>query len=314
MTKKARSTVDVCICTLQRPGLRDTLASIAAQVLPANVQVRVIVADNDDSPSARELADETAAAFGLDLTYLHAPARNISVARNACLRAASADWLAFIDDDEMATPGWIAQLTATASLTGADVVLGPVRAIYPRGASRWIRKGDFHSTRPTAAHGRIVSGYTCNALIRRDSRAFRNQWFRPDLGRSGGEDTEFFHRLVRAGAAIVFSPNAIVEEVVTPPRANLTWLARRRFRSGQTHAELLMSDEPDYDARIRHAALASAKMSASFAAALFTGPGSVHSRAWFLRGLLHAGVVLRLAGKRSIALYGQSAGDTRGGI
>ncbi len=30
----------------------------------------------------------------------------------------------------------------------ADVVLGPVRALYEPGAPDWMRSGDFHATRP----------------------------------------------------------------------------------------------------------------------------------------------------------------------
>jgi hypothetical protein len=41
--------------------------------------------------------------LSLDCLYVHAPARNISIARNACLDAADAPLIAFIDDDETAT-------------------------------------------------------------------------------------------------------------------------------------------------------------------------------------------------------------------
>ena len=90
--------VDVCVCTFRRASVSDLLASLAKLETPG-WRVRVIVADNDDQPSARETVESAFAAFRLDGRYIHAPARNISVARNACLDAAQAPLVAFIDDD-----------------------------------------------------------------------------------------------------------------------------------------------------------------------------------------------------------------------
>ena len=93
--------VDVCVCTFRRPSVARLLASLASQDLPAATHLRVIVADNDDIPSARETVMRAFADLGLEGVYLHAPARNISIARNACLNAARATLVAFIDDDEV---------------------------------------------------------------------------------------------------------------------------------------------------------------------------------------------------------------------
>ena len=43
----------------------------------------------------------------IDISYIHAPARNISIARNACVEAATGKWIAFIDDDELASENWL---------------------------------------------------------------------------------------------------------------------------------------------------------------------------------------------------------------
>src|SRR3954453_12409000 len=119
------ASVDVGVCTFRRPAVADTLASLASQVLPQGVSLRVIVADNDAEPEARTRVLTAAEAHGLDVVYRHAPARNISLARNACLDAATAEWIAFLDDDETASPGWLAALLAEAQVGGWDAVLGP---------------------------------------------------------------------------------------------------------------------------------------------------------------------------------------------
>jgi len=122
--------LDVCVCTFRRPSVAGLLASLAKQILPPSLRVRVIVADNDDTPSAREIVLDAFQANGLNGIYLHAPERNISIARNACLAAADADLVAFIDDDEVARPDWLAGLIAEQGRAAADVVFGKVNATY----------------------------------------------------------------------------------------------------------------------------------------------------------------------------------------
>ena len=159
--------IDVCVCTFRRPQLAETLRSLGAQRVPPGVAVRIVVADNDHVPSARRVVDALRADLPFELTYVHCPAANISVARNACLDAGEGDFLAFIDDDCIASAGWLAALLAAAEESGADAVLGPVRAIYADAAPGWMRRGDFHSTNPVRVRGEVLTGYTCNVLMRR---------------------------------------------------------------------------------------------------------------------------------------------------
>ncbi|TIT86235.1 MAG: glycosyltransferase family 2 protein, partial [Mesorhizobium sp.] len=51
MAAKTRS-IDICVCTFRRPELADTLRSIAAMDRPAGFEIGVVLADNDDQPSA----------------------------------------------------------------------------------------------------------------------------------------------------------------------------------------------------------------------------------------------------------------------
>ena len=91
--------IDIGVCTFRRPELEQTLRSLAGLALPDGVSVRVIVADNDTSPSARPLVDGLRPSLPFDLLYVHCPVANISIARNACLQNSDGDFLAFIDDD-----------------------------------------------------------------------------------------------------------------------------------------------------------------------------------------------------------------------
>ncbi|RVB28804.1 glycosyltransferase family 2 protein, partial [Mesorhizobium sp. M7A.F.Ca.CA.001.16.1.1] len=275
-----------------------------AMEMPVGFDVRIVVADNDDTPSARDLVAALSRELTVPIHYQHAPARNISIARNACLDASTADFVAFIDDDETATTPWLAELVAMAQQSGAAAVLGPVRARYRPDAPDWMRRGDFHSTLPVWVRGEIQTGYTCNVLLRMGSDSLRGRRFSLARGQTGGEDTEFFDQMHKAGGRIAFSPEAWVEEVVPRSRAAFDWLGRRRFRVGQTHGHLLGSSASGIGLA-KQVGLASAKAIYCFASALPVVVSPVRRNRSVLRGIMHLGVVSGLVGIREIRLYGQ---------
>jgi succinoglycan biosynthesis protein ExoM len=297
-----RLAIDVCICTYHRPSVLDVLAAVAAQEGSDTMAVRVIVADNAALPDARAAICARGSALGLDLVYVHAPAKNISIARNACLAAASGDWIAFLDDDERPSPIWLLELIAEARRGGWDAVLGPVQALYPAQTPRWLRAGDFHSTRPVWVRGGIETGYTGNVLLRRQLIARTGLAFRVEFGRSGGEDIDFFYRFRDTGGRIGFAPGALIHEPVPAERTCLRYLLRRNFRQGQSHARRLQQRPLRGLGLLLHLQIAFAKaLILALAAALQLG--TVPRIRFLTRAALHCGVIARLAGFSEIKLY-----------
>lgn len=295
--------IDISICTFRRPELRATLLSLFDIDVPLDVAVRLIVADNDDEPSARDLVEVLQDRSPFPIRYVHCPRANISIARNACLSESDGDFLAFIDDDETASPGWLRELHAAALHSGADAILGPVRAIYDETSPQWMRKGDFHSTQPVWVNGIIRTGYTCNVLLDMRSPHLIGRRFDLALGQSGGEDTQFFSAMTAAGGEIAYAPQALVEEPVPAKRSSFDWLMRRRFRSGQTHGRILAGQHTG-TARLRQAFIAVSKLSYCAVLAVFTVFLPVTRNRYVLRAALHAGAVSGLLGFREIRQYG----------
>ncbi|MEM8751484.1 MAG: glycosyltransferase family 2 protein [Pseudomonadota bacterium] len=297
----ARESVDVCVCTYRRPHLEQTLRSLAAQNAPG-IAIRMLVADNDEAPTAKPLVEGVAAEVGTPILYLHAPSRNISLARNACLEAAGADWVAFIDDDEVAPPDWLARLRTAAEAEGADVVFGPALAVYPDDAPDWIKAGDYHTNRAPAHDGEVRTGHTCNALMRWRGAAWRDQRFLLEKGRTGGEDVEFFFRLSRGGARLAEAADAPVYEPAAPERLTYDWIKRRRFLAGQFHGA--HSEGPGaFLGRVRLIASAGAKILYCLARAGLAAPRLAERRRWFVRAIFHAGVCAGAMGLRQREQY-----------
>ncbi len=295
--------IDIGICTYRRASLDEALLSLAVLEVPVGTSLRIIVADNDKTPSAKDRVEALRPRIAHEIAYVHCPASNISIARNACLENTTGDFLAFIDDDEDASEDWLVELLATANSTKADAVLGPVRSVYADTAPQWMRVGDFHSTLPVWVAGEIRTGYTCNVLLRLASPHVAGRRFNLALGHTGGEDTEFFSHMHAAGGKIAFAENAYVYEPVTENRAGLGWLAKRRFRFGQTHGRLIQ-ETGSGATRLKQIGLAAAKAGFCYAAALGCVFSAVPRYRYALRGVMHSGVVSGLLGVREIRQYG----------
>ena len=300
--------VDACVCTFRRETIADALRSLGAQNLPAGCELRVIVADNDDEPSARPRVEAAAAQLTIDVIYVHAPARNISIARNACLDASDAEWLAFLDDDEIAPPDWIAKMLARAQEGGFDAVFGPAVAEYDAEAPDWITASDYHSNRIKPRNGEVQTGHTCNALIRRTNPDFASLRFRLEKGRTGGEDTELFFRMWRGGARLGYVEDAPVFEPVNPARLSFAWIRKRKFRAGLSYGAHSLRT---FSAAERTKLFASAAGKAAFSGLMAAMWVFAETRRnfWALRAVFHAGVCAAAFNVAEAELYGTPASE-----
>lgn len=119
MTEAKR--VSVVVPTRDRPELlREALQSIRA-LENESVRFEIIVGDNGTSPDTRKAAED----FGA--IYLHTSTSGAAAARNIAMAAATADYIAFLDDDDVWTPdhihGHLALLDANPDI---DMVLGQI--------------------------------------------------------------------------------------------------------------------------------------------------------------------------------------------
>lgn len=116
--------VDVLVLTYKRPELlAATLDSLVQQRLPADRRMRIIVVDNDAAQSAHATVRRFQTVFG-DIRYVCETEANIAKARNRALSEAHARYVAFIDDDEVASPEWLAALLRTREQYRAPVEIG----------------------------------------------------------------------------------------------------------------------------------------------------------------------------------------------
>jgi succinoglycan biosynthesis protein ExoM len=247
--------VAICICTYERPTeLARTLTAIERLETPSvpDAGIRVIIVDNARSGSAAApvAAWKRTSRFASD--YHREERKGLSHARNAALRAAlasGADYLAFIDDDETPTSGWLESLLAALRGSKAVAAMGPVYPLFAHAPPAWAARGGFYACGNAKPNDLVREGRTGNAIIRCDVLRREGILFESAFNEVGGEDTVFFRHLIARSGGLVEAPDAIVHEWVPPSRLALSWLLRRWFRTGGVEAMLIASSGSSFAAR-----------------------------------------------------------------
>lgn len=232
--------VAVCIPTLKRPDeLCKLLKSIAKQIFPkfgSTPAIQICIVDNDPAASAKQVVDEWRLRFAWPMRYDVEERPGIPFVRNKLVSMAKeAEFIAFIDDDEVATSTWIDELLSAQARFGADVVLGPVVPVYEENPQVWILKGNFH------ASSRFQDGLTpsnlitWNVLIRRSLFSELSVAFEERMALTGGTDVLLGRHLKKHGVEFYWADRALVNEIVPAKRCRVKWLLLRRFRAGTAH-------------------------------------------------------------------------------
>ncbi len=240
----------VCIAThRRRQGLERLLASLVAQ--ESSPLFDVVIVDNDREKSAEVVA--LAFRDKLPLTYLVEPVRGIARCRNRAVAASRSPFLAFIDDDEWATPQWLGALERESERSAADAVIGRVEVVFDPEVPELVRQCGLFDPSPLP-DGAVVPWYmtrTNNAYVRRDALPDRDAPFSTRFDLIGGEDVHLFKSMMDSGARVVASATAVVFEHRSAARANLLWILRRALRNGGTVVELDWK-EMSPTTRVRH--------------------------------------------------------------
>ncbi len=202
-----------------------------------NFAVTLAVADNDQAPSSQPVVEEFRKECPFPVCYIHEPRRGIPMARNRILAEAlalKADWVAFIDDDQTASPDWLIKLIEAAKRHDADAVQPKIIDRYPEPLPFWA------AVKSTASHSDNRDEVIVKNSVGTGGTLFSARLIDPDhfgllfderLALAGGEDSDFFWRATQLGAKVLRSNAVAVIDEVSPTR--LTY--RRQVLRGLAH-------------------------------------------------------------------------------
>lgn len=230
--------VTVMTPTFRRPAaLARALESVALQQGLAGIACEVLVVDNAPDGDAAAVVEALRPRLSTPLIYVHEPRPGVANARNAGLAAATGAHVAFLDDDEVASPRWLAALRETHLALGADVTFGPVHGRAPDAPAelrplleRFFSRADLGATGLLDSHD---GGGCGNSMMRRATALAGDAPFDPAANETGGEDDRLFQALHARGGVFAWAADAHVDEMVPPERSTLAYAVRRNFAYGQ---------------------------------------------------------------------------------
>ena len=238
---RPQTPISICICTFKRPAmLAHAINNIISQLTNNLFAYEIVVVDNDFNRSAEETVQGIQLNAPIHINYDCEPQQNISLTRNRSIRNAKGDLIAFIDDDEFPEPNWLLELFTTYVRFNVDGVLGPVLPLLEGCPPKWLSKSDLcvRSSFPTGTPLTSLRYMrTGNLLFRKSILIDDEPAFDPQLGRSGGEDYDFFKRMLDRGHSFIWCDEARVFEHVPIERQTKNYYIKRAFLRGVTEAE-----------------------------------------------------------------------------
>ena len=228
--------VSVCVATFKREAqLESLLKSLLKQKTDDLFQIEIIIVDNDNNKSAKNIFQKIKNISNISIKYFVQPERNISLTRNVCVQEASGKFLSFIDDDEVASESWLINHYNTLKTLNADGSFGFVVPVYNNNIPNHFRNRDFYFSEMLKTGSESNHCFTTNAFISAELLKNEPVPFNPDYGLTGGEDAHLFERLIDKGAKFVDCKEAITYEFVPEERANFRYLYNRALRGGQSY-------------------------------------------------------------------------------
>jgi succinoglycan biosynthesis protein ExoM len=247
--------VSIIIPTFKRP---DAFVRAARSVFAQRgfgMAAEIIAIDNDPAGSALDVFRTLAAEAPYPFHWAHEPRPGVSHARNAAMALARGDLIAFLDDDEEATPGWLASLIQIQRETNADGVFGAIQGrVGPDVIHHRAFLERFFSRRGPTISGPIDDYFGMgNSLLVRARLLAQEAPFDPRANAQGGEDDILFSQAQAKGARFAWAAEALVYEHAPAHRARLGYALHRAFAFGQGPSKLAWDAKPrNYLGVLRH--------------------------------------------------------------
>jgi glucosyl-dolichyl phosphate glucuronosyltransferase len=238
--------ITLLVCTYNRcESLTKTLNNAVALKLPESIDWEILVVDNNSKDQTRGVIRDFERRYPSRFRYVFESQQGLCYARNAGIREARGEIIAFLDDDVTTEPTWLQNLTATLH---DDLFVGAGGRILPEhafSAPRWLPLRERYALAPLCMFdvgleaGRLTEPPIGANMAFRKEMFEKYGYFRTDLGRIGNsllsnEDTEFGHRLLNAGEPLWYEPSAVVFHPVSESRLRKGYFLAWWFGKGRS--------------------------------------------------------------------------------
>ena len=241
----AKPFLSVALCTHNHADRLDrTLADLGKLESP-NRPWELIVIDNGctDNTSALLASAEWHPA-GAEVCIVREDRLGLSNARNRAVFEARGEYVLFFDDDETPDPAWLKAHEAAMIEYQPDATGGRIEVMFEGNRPPWLADellgflGQLNHGEADWLKQASTPFYGGNFAIRRgltdDVGLFDTALGRRGATNNGGEDTEFYRRLIEAGHWIRWVPEAIINHRIQTSKLRRNYFLDLHFRQGRT--------------------------------------------------------------------------------
>lgn len=240
--------LSIVICTHNRaPDLEAALESLTRQTLDGDL-FEVIVVDNRSTDDTRAVVERWQ--VRRPIRYVPEPELGLCRARNTGWQAARSDFVAYLDDDAIAEPGWASEILSAFEKgpAGLGCVGGRVEPIYHAPRPEWLSDQVALSLTiiDWSATPHIISDLRMEWLAGANIAFPRSVLeevggFHPALDRSGKQmlssgDVYLQRLIMEAGYQCLYQPSAAVRHQVPASRLEKRWFVSRFYWQGESDA------------------------------------------------------------------------------
>jgi glycosyltransferase involved in cell wall biosynthesis len=246
--------ITVALCTHNHADrLPRTLVDLGKLISPSSPWEILLVdnASTDETPAL--LADTAWRPPGVPVRIFHEKRLGLSSARNRAIKEARGEYLLFIDDDETPDPQWLTAYEHDMLAYTPDALGGRIDVLFEHGERPSWLQDELLGFLGHLDHGEgcwlsepDTPFYGGNFAVRVDIFPEIGE-FDADLGRkgqvnTGGEDTEFYRRLVAANYRVRWAPDAIINHRIRADKLWRSYFLDLHYRQGMSEGSRTRGD------------------------------------------------------------------------
>jgi len=234
MNRGVMITVGVPTCNRASVLVR-ALRCLVAQETDGQFHYDIVVVDNGSSDNTSEIVAQLEPGSAVAVRHVIEPRRGIPFVRNMAIEECRGDWLAFFDDDQLTSTTWLKTLYQAAIERKSRFVGGSRELLIEDSAPVVLSSecrmllGEVVKPKPQYYHSKFLPS-TGNVLIQKS--VFDDVGGFDTSVLDGGEDSDFFNRVVSNGIPGFYNPSALVQHLIPPNRIDPAYLRWVAFRHG----------------------------------------------------------------------------------
>lgn len=256
--------ISAVVCTHNRSDhLGAAIQSLADQHMPQE-QCEIIVVDNRSTDSTKEVVDQFHAQK--NVRYIYEPRLGLSHARNTGWRNAKGQYVAYLDDDAIADPEWLATIVKTFESVrpSPGCIGGKVVPVWEAPRPPWVSdelvtcltvidwSDTPHAISNLSEKWLVGANIAFRVDILQQMGGFVSGLDRAGKNLLSGGDVFLEKQILKAGHTIYYQPKMVISHFTPKTRLNQRWFVRRYYWQGLSDAAMQIIEEtPSIIGRVR---------------------------------------------------------------